>query len=58
MNEEEIQEYALDIVRDYLDDGVEFLTIAETLDGEVDEEYWIAIHNRTTEILKELGGNL
>lgn len=60
MDSDTMDEIAMEIVREYLDDGVEFLTVSETAgdwvedDYELNEEDLREIHDRTRYILNEL----
>lgn len=61
MTRDEIEDYALEVVRDLLLDGVEFLAITENLEddypgySDADAE---AVYSRVGNILSELRGNL
>lgn len=64
MTEEEIRDVATELVKDYMDDGLEFLTVAELAgdwveDGEeISDDDLRRIHGLTRSILTELAGNL
>jgi hypothetical protein len=57
LDTEAIDTMATELVLEYLDDGIEFLTVAEVTpeyEEDADEDDFRAIHNKTREILNAL----
>lgn len=55
---DEVNDVAFEAVEDYLDDGIDFLSISERLEGDGTDEFTAAVYERANVILAKLAGML